>query len=182
MIFILSLACSSGRGQDSPWNSTEKHPCFADEAELILGEGETAFSDFNENLESVMVHGPQGGWHILGSFYLFNSLQILDVEFNIEHLTSGVLISENNYRVAMILDGECQGYYPGLYGYINVENLVDGSLDTPPELLSYEPVRMTMRINDCGVAQETEGLCQRSDRWIEESIDLVAMPDPMDVE
>ena len=55
-------------------------------------------------------------------------------------------------------------------------------MDTPPELLSYEPIIMTMRINDCGAAQQSEGICTRDERWVEKSIDLVAVPDPIDID
>ena len=159
-----------------------QHPCMLQEPLLSLGEGENQFEPLNENDGVVMIHGPQGGWHILGSFYIENALQIVDVEYTIEHLESQTLVSNNTYRLAMIAEGECQGYYPGLYGYISVMDLTDGELDTPPELLAYDMLRMTMRINDCGTAQQDANICRREERWIETSLDVLALPDPMDVE
>ena len=58
---------------------------------------------------------------------------------------------------------------------------VDGDLDTPPELLSYDPILMTIRLNDCGIGQETDGVCQKENRWIEQSIELTAVPDEVDM-
>ena len=149
---------------------------------MELGEGDGSFEPFNSELEAMMIHGPQGGWHILGSFVLRNALQILDVEFTIEHLPTATLISDNSYRLAMIMDGECSGFYPGLYGYINVIPLEHEGLNEPHQLIAYDPLLMTMRTNDCGAQQQSEGVCTREDRWVEKQLQVIAVPDPVDVE
>ena len=155
---------------------------MAEPPSLSLGGGENQFEPLNENDGVVMVHGPQGGWHILGSFYVKNALQIVDVEYTIEHIPTQTFVSNNNYRLAMISEGDCSGYYPGLYGYITVMDLVEGELDTPPELLAYEELQMKMRLNDCGTAQQQDNICQREERWMEASLNVLALPDPMDIE
>jgi hypothetical protein len=178
IVFI--CGCLSNKPSDSA--EEFNHECFQKPAVLDLGEGELEFQSFNDEMEATMVHGPQGGWHILASFQLENALQILDVEFTIIHLPTGELISDNSYRLAMILEEDCIGYYPGLYGYINIANLIDGEVDTPPEILAYDPIVMKMRINDCGLAQQAEGVCNPEERWIEKSLELIAVPDPIDID
>ena len=44
------------------------------------------------------------------------------------------------------LDGDCSGYYVGMFGYINVSGLQDGELDTPPELLGGHDLRMSFHV------------------------------------
>ena len=43
----------------------------------------------------VMVHGPQGGWHMLGSVYLENTQSVVEVEFTITDLISEVVVASN---------------------------------------------------------------------------------------
>ena len=115
------------------------HPCLSGEPSLDIGEGATVFGPYNQELEAMMVHGPQGGWHIEVAIAMENMLQILEIEYTIEHLPTGVFVSENNYRIAMILEDECSGEIPGMYGYLKVGELMDGGMDTPPELLAGDP-------------------------------------------
>lgn len=156
------------------------HPCFAKDPVLEIGEGATVFGPFNEELEAMMIHGPQGGWHIEVALYLENVLQILEIEYTIEHLPSGVLVSENNYRIAMIMKGECSGEIPGLYGYLTVGELMDGEIDTPPELLGGDPLEIIIRVNDCGNGAQADELCVYEDRWIEKKLMVTAILDPID--
>jgi len=182
MIFLF-LAClnNSKFNQDNDSGELKSHPCFSESPILELGEGESQFQPFNSEKEVVMVFGPQGGWHILGSFYLKNALQILDVYFTMNHIETGALIVDQQYRLAMVQDGDCQGYYPGLYGYLEVYGIADGELDTPPELLAYDQILMKIRVNDCGTGEELEGICLKEERWIEQSIELTAIPDEVDI-
>ena len=129
----------------------------------------------------MMIHGPQGGWHILASLQIHGMMDIVEVQYTIEHLATGVLVSDNNYRLAVISEGECTGYYPGMYGYLSVSPLYDGELDTPPEILGGERLRIQFRVNDCNANQEAAGDCVRAERWVETSLEVVATLDPVDV-
>jgi hypothetical protein len=118
-----------------------------------------------------MVHGPQGGWHMLGSVRISNMSEIVSVHFLITHQDSGVVVADNTYRVATIYDeASCEGYYPGMYGYIYVEELTDGEADTPPELMSYDTVTFCMEVTD------------QEDRVVSDCLDIVATPDPVDID
>ena len=185
MLFLFLFACqeideTSLPIEDDSAIFDEGHPCFQTPPTLIIGEGETEFGPFNEELESVMVHGPQGGWHIEVALSLENMLQVLEIEYRIKHIPSGVFVSENNYRIAMVMKGECSGELPGLYGYLSVVSLMEGDVDTPPEILGGEPLEITIRINDCSNSAEADGFCTPEERWVEEKVVVTATLDPQD--
>ena len=182
MLFLAFLACDQGDTAEPVDTGTQSivHPCFVEEPILRIGEGDTDFVPFSETPEAMMIHGPQGGWHILVSFELENAMDIVEVQYQITHLDSGVMVSQNNYRLAIVSTAECAGYYPGMYGYLRVVELYDGNLDTPPELLAGDILRIDLRVNDCSVQLQNEGWCTPEERWIEASLDVIAILDPID--
>ena len=154
--------------------------CYAHTPSIDLGQGEREFEPFEDAYESVMIHGPQGGWHILSSLRTHGMMDIVEVHYSIEHLETGTVVSDNIYRLAVISEGECTGYYPGLYGYLSVRDLYDGDLDTPPELLGGDTLRIRLRVTDCTIGMESQGLCTQSERWADASLDVTALLDPVD--
>lgn len=145
-------------------------PCFRDAPTLEIGSGEVTWETLQAGDPVTMVHGPQGGWHILGSARVAHTDAIVRINFSITVQESGAVIADNTYTVQMIMDADCEGYYPGMYGYLDVSALAEGELDTPPELLSETPVVLHMRVEDLNGRSTTAQL------------DVIAMPDPMDVE
>jgi hypothetical protein len=136
-----------------------------------VGTGEREFEILAEGDSVVMVHGPQGGWHMLGSMRATNMTEILSVHFTITHLSSGVVVADNTYRVATVYDPDlCMGYYPGMYGYLYVEPLAEGENDTPPELMAYSNVQFCMEVTD------------QDERVARDCRTVVAVPDPIDLE
>ncbi len=142
-------------------------PCATKRVEV--GTGASAFEPFGDPAAAIMVHGPQGGWHMLGSLRTTGLQQVVSVVYTITDLGSGVEISRNNYRVGTIFDAEtCVGTYPGMYGYLLITPLVDGERDTPPELLSWAPLQLCMSADD---GEDSAEAC----------VELTAEPDPIDV-
>lgn len=174
MIFWL-FACSKLEK-----DTAEDVACFDIPPQLFVGTGEHEYLSLEPEQEIVMVHGPQGGWHMLGSIYLTHTLSIVEIDYSITDLESGVMVSNNHYRVGLVMEDECSGYYPGMYGYLNVHELVDGDLDTPPELLGNHLLVMNMKSNDCTESQEERGDCVRSERWSEGEFIVRAALDPVD--
>lgn len=155
----------AGSGDDGPVECGDLTPS------IEVGTGEDGFEPIEEGAPITMVHGPQGGWHMLGSVQTSHLGQIVEVHFTVEHLASGVVIADNTYRVATIYDeAACSGVYPGMYGYLSVGDLEDGELDTPPELLSYESVEFCMEATD------------QQGHSAQDCLVVTAVPDPMDVE
>ena len=149
---------------------------------LVVGTGEREFETLDEGDEVIMVHGPQGGWHMLGSIQLFNTSPIVEIDFTITDIQSGAVVSSNYYRVGLLMEDDCNGYYPGMYGYLNVQDLVQEEMDTPPELLGGHELEMEMKSNDCTESQNAQGICNREDRWSTNKIHVTAALDPIDME
>ena len=154
---------------DADSDDTGVAGCFDQEPRLEVGTGETTFEGLNENDPVVMVHGPQGGWHMLGSVRTHNMETIIEVHYTITDEATGVLVSDNTYRVAVVSDGDCTGYYPGMYGYLTVSDLATADATRPPELLGYNTVVMTMDVTDYG------------GRTASTSLRVLAEPDPIDI-
>lgn len=143
--------------------------CFANPPEIEIGSGESEWSALSDGDAVTMVHGPQGGWHMLGSVWATNVDQIVEIDFTITVEETGALVSDNSYRVALVPEDDCAGYFPGMYGYLAVSGLAEGTLDTPPELLSYQNVVMAMTVTDA------DGRTASASRTV------LAEPDPVDV-
>lgn len=134
-----------------------------------IGTGDSTFESLMEAEPVVMVHGPQGGWHMLGSVRTHSMHNIIEVHYTVTDVESGVRVSDNNYRVAVVEDGECTGYYPGMYGYLDVAELATEVATRPPEVLGYKLVDIEMTVTDY------EG------REVTEVLRVTAQPDPVDL-
>ena len=93
-------------------SGTSPTGCFANEAAIDVGTGATAFEPLAEGDPVVMVHGPQGGWHLL--------------VVSAQHDRGGPdpfrgrreessCRADNSLYVQTLPDGDCAGVYPGMY-------------------------------------------------------------------
>ncbi len=154
----------SGSNDDTGWTCTDGTP------HLEVGTGEEGFEPLTTGQPVTMVHGPQGGWHILGSARVWNMEPIVDIQFRITAVDQDVVVAENVYRVATVLESQCTGLFWGMYGYLDVHEMAEGEQDTPPELLAYEDLEMRMVITD------------RTGAEVESAIVVKGVPDPRDIE
>lgn len=161
-------AATGDSGDDT--GSTGLPDCEALPASIEIGTGEFAFIEVEPHDEITMVHGPQGGWHMLGSVRTENMAPNLRIHFSITDLASGELISDNEYFVQQVATGVCTGEVVGRYGYLNLyDDLKKGEDDTPWELFSCHEVRYDMEVTD-----PTWG------KKVAESLTVVAVPDKKD--
>src|SRR6185436_3266908 len=63
-MLLALLACA---GTEDAAGDGAPLDCEAGEASADIGTGEYEWVDLSEGDDVTMVHGPQGGWHILGS-------------------------------------------------------------------------------------------------------------------
>ena len=164
MLLLAVLGCG-----DKSDSGTPELGCFANPPSIEIGSGESEWVTLGEGDAVTMVHGPQGGWHMLGSVWATNVEQIVEIDFIITVEETGAVVSDNDYRVALVPDGECAGYFPGMYGYLAVSDIAQGELDTPPELLAYQNLVMSMTVTDA------YGRTASAERTV------LAEPDPIDV-
>jgi len=160
------MGCTSSSGDSG---EDVVGPCGSEGARIEIGTGTSSFESIAESDPVIMVHGPQGGWHMLGSIRAWNTTPIIRIAYSILAIEEDVFISDNNYHVMLAMDEECSGYYPGMYGYLDVSPLAQGELDEPAELLSYSSVEMSMSIED------------QDGQIASKSITVTAVPDPADV-
>ena len=169
MSTLILLASLMGCGDKEGETAAADLGCFANPPEIEIGGGESEWETVAAGDGVTMVHGPQGGWHMLGSVWTANVDQIIEIEFTITVKSTGAVVSDNSYRVAQVTEGECTAYFPGMFGYLSIDEIVDGEADTPPELLAYETMIMAMTVTDA------EG------RTASTTLEIIAVPDPVDL-
>jgi len=116
---------------------------------MTIGAGDDVYEDLEEGACHTMVHGPQGGWHMLGSVRACHTFDVVYIHFEIFDVESKMRISDNTYRVKMEMEEDgCCGTFPGMYGFLDMTGLRDGSLDTPPELICLNELELRMSVYD----------------------------------
>ncbi len=105
-----------------------------------------------EGADRTMVHGPQGGWHIQVSpmadhIGTINFGIVVDLVLT-GSLEDGTEVCYGEERVGLTADGDCRGYHPDMYCYLDVDALAKGDCDTPPELLTGLLVTIHVLVTD----------------------------------
>ena len=163
----LLMACPTSDKGELP--DTGSCGCSSDGG-IEIGTGALNFQALVEHDPVTMVHGPQGGWHMLGSVRTHGMDSIVTVNYWITADGHGdAVVSDNRYRVAQVMDEDCSGYFPGMYGYLSVGDIAEGEADTPPELLADEAVTLHMAVEDIGGCVA------------EAHLQVAARPDPVDL-
>lgn len=167
---------TSGKGGGD--GAVEPTGCFADAPSIEVGTGADAFEPLDPGAPVVMVHGPQGGWHLLGSVRTHNMEDVVRIQFVVTVASSGEEVANNSLYVQTLPDPDdpCVGVYPGMYAYLVVDHLADGEADTPPELLAYETLVFTAVVSDASGAEPDPA------RTVSASVEITATPDPVDLE
>ncbi len=141
-------------------DDTSATDCFAEAPYVeVAGVGETV----------VMVHGPQGGWHVDAQALVHHMSANVALRFTVHDLDTDVRVSENTFYVALRTEG-CVGTYADLRGILGVSELVDGEADTPPELLVGHTLELALSVED------------EDGRTAMASVRSVAQADPADVD
>ena len=146
-LLLLSACGSADRGGthtgDSP--STKNDPCAP---AVEIGTGEQFFVGLTPGDPLMMVHGPQGGWHMLAGVRITGTAPEVHIKYEIVHQPTGLVVSDNSYNLALLMDQDCSGTFVGMYGYLDVSGLVDGELNTPPELIAGDNMILRMDVQD----------------------------------
>jgi hypothetical protein len=167
MLLALLCACSSSQGSDSAGDAA-RVDCEAADPTAVIGTGEYAWEPLEPGDEITMVHGPQGGWHILGSVRIDAMYQNVEIHYTITDVASGHVVSDNDYFVQQVPVAGCEGEVIGRYGYLD-DYAVLGEADTPWELLACHEVTLAMSITD-----------RMWKKTVDASIHVIAVPDPAD--
>jgi hypothetical protein len=142
--------------------------CMVDPVVIEVGQGELEFSMLSDGDEVMIVHGPQGGWHITGSIRVTGIGQIGRVNFRIQDMESGVYVTDYWYNVAMVMEDDCTGTFVNMTGFVNVAEL-EGEGSIPPDFLAGGSLKITMGADDF------------DDRSGSSSVVVVGLRDPQDM-
>ena len=122
-------------------------PCVLGDALVEAGGGEDAFEEIEDGAELPLIHGPQGGNHLLASVRVHNMDPIVRIRYTLTRLRDDMVFSDNLYRLQLLEEGECQYYYPGLYGYVGFTGeLQDTNYDLGQIIM--EECELTMEVTD----------------------------------
>lgn len=163
LLFWLIMGCT---------DPAPKVPPDADsglEGTVTIGTGVDEWEPVEEGDSLIMEHGPQGGWHITGAVRAEGLDPLVKIAFVITDLDTGVEVTDYRYNVLLLQHTEGWYYYPGMIGFLNVDDLEEGDLDTPPELLDGHVLEMAMTLTDA------EG------RMGADTLTIIAERDPVDI-
>ena len=158
-----------GTGSDSTdgggggGGETTDDGCLTDTPTLRIGTGESEWLPLEPGDSLMMIHGPQDGWHMLGSALVEGTEPIVELFYDIFHVESGELVASTSFRVALVETGDCVGFYPGMFGVLTP------AAGDAPDVLSYETLRLEMTAIDL------------AGRTASASLEVLAVPDPVDI-
>jgi hypothetical protein len=147
----LGGCATAGGAGDTGGDAAGSAACFADPPESEIGTGDVAFIPLHDGDQVPVIHGSQGGNHLLGSVRVHHLDPIALVHFS---LTSeeGVLISDQTYRIALLDEGDCTTMALGLYAYLGFMGGGTESEDIANALL-WTNVAMHIDVTDTGGRQ-----------------------------
>lgn len=120
--------------------------CAQEAPTAQLGTGDTTFIPVQDGDELPVIHGSQGGNHILGSIRVAHMNPIALVHFSIA-AESGEVVSDQTYRILLIEEGECAASALGLYAYLGFMGGGTESEDVATDLL-WTNARMQIEVTD----------------------------------
>ncbi len=168
LLLLIIAGCGPGdhRGRHTGEATIPDDPCAP---KVEIGTGDQFFVPLAEGSQLMMISGPQGGWHMLGSVRVTGTGPEVHIQYEIVHKQTGAIISNNSYNLALLMDEECSGTFVGMYGYLGVEELAQGEADTPPEVLAGDTLVLRMHVQDYDFVE------------VEGKVEVTAMLDPKDM-
>lgn len=150
LLSLALLGCSTtepGASQgDSAAESTDA--CLSGTATGELGTGDTVFIPVHDGDELPVIHGSQGGNHMLGAVRVKHMSPVVLVHFTLTS-QSGTVVSDQTYRLLLADEGDCTGSAIGLYAYLGFMGGGTESQDVATALL-WTDTRMQIEVTDTG--------------------------------
>ncbi len=136
-----------------PPASTSSDPCASSELGLSIGVGTESFEPIGEGDSLELVHGSQGGWHIVTALELYQAPETVSFSVTGYDAETGTRICQQGDAP---LTGwvepidTCRGALLNIYCYLleDLGPLVYGECDTPPELLPGRAITLIAEIGD----------------------------------
>lgn len=146
-ITLLLSACTAppGRCDDAP-------------ASLRLGTGDLALEPLSPGASVDLVHGPQGGWHLLVSVGATGTADAVHLGLQLTELASTQRVADSAYDLLLAREDACEGLAIGLFAYLDTSAIdPDRAAD---QVLSGAALRLDVTLRDA------------EDLWLSDSVTL----------
>src|SRR5262245_10021573 len=113
LVATLLAGCTGTDGKDGeescvPDTGTSlAEVCACEPPGVRIGGGDDVYEDVEEGAAATMIHGPQGGWHVLGSARIAAMADMVTIHYTIEVPALGATVSDNTYRVVTCGTADC---------------------------------------------------------------------------
>lgn len=121
--------------------------CTEQAPSVVLGTAEPVFEPLEEGDPVRLVHGPQGGWHVLFAARAEHTTSEVTLRLTVDDRATDVPVSELTYEVNLFPDGECAGLYAGMVAIVDVDEL-DSDAATPAEALGGRELLVRLEVED----------------------------------
>lgn len=158
----LFLAACPSEKDDSATSCADLPPA------VEVGNGNPDHVPFTDGDPIVMVHGPQGGWHVWVSLALTNFDPEVSIHVTLTDLTRAEEMAELDYSLVTDPPTECVSTLGGLFGFLPYDDLDTPEDESPPTW------RACDRFEVCAEVTDGNGATAR------DCLQGVATPDPAD--
>lgn len=134
-------ACTGAPGTSD--DSSTPTNCGTAAASAEVGTGESSFIALRDGDEVPLIHGPQGGNHILGAIRLLHMDAVALIHYSLARVTTGELVSDQTYRIQLVEEGGCAVVAVNLYGYVGFIGEQD-----PSQTILWTEILMRMEATD----------------------------------
>lgn len=144
--------------------------CAEPVPEFALTQSQDIDTRLSDGDSIVMVHGPQGGWHLeVGVWARVSSYRNTVITLQAEVDEGTIIDSRYDLRLYEKDLENCEGYREGLFGFIDtyVQNTRDEPLYPPTDLV--------------GKTVTFTGTMENEDGTVSQQLTLITEPDPRDL-
>jgi len=118
-----------GDDDDDDTTTSGTHVCHTDPLALQVGTGIVMFEPLTQGAEVIIVHGPQGGWHIDIGGEVGGTTDLIEISSVITRNSTGVVIAGDQQPSRIALPGwsseTCLGAFYGITTYVDDDPATD---------------------------------------------------------
>ena len=140
LLFVLVAGCP---GEEVPVvDCTDAPPS------VEVGNGSPDHVAFVDGAPIIMVHGPQGGWHVWISLAFTNLDAAVEIHVTVTDTTRGELMSDLNYTMQTGAPVACVATLGGLFGFLPYDDPDTPADETPPAYRACDVFEVCAEVTD----------------------------------
>ncbi len=157
-ITLLGPACLGNHGADSSLVAAES--CEGEATAAQIGTGTDEWEPLTEGQELSIIHGPQGGYHLVTAVLFDNMDSFVEIEVGGRWPAASEEVCVGHNRVAASCAEECRCQSLDLYCHLDVSDLASNPEQlTAPELLSGESLCLSIMVEDQSGRTASDEVC-----------------------